>query len=73
MDGKDMAAEANGKVPECDVTPGEPESKLASKESFWHIDRTMLRFKIHFFLYIGGGEDPSNHTLVKILSEGDYL
>ncbi|GIY14165.1 major facilitator superfamily domain-containing protein 6 [Caerostris darwini] len=54
MDGKDMAAEANRKVPECDVTPSEPEAKLATKESFWHIDRTMLRFKIHFFLYIGG-------------------
>ncbi|GFR02571.1 major facilitator superfamily domain-containing protein 6 [Trichonephila clavata] len=35
------------------VSPESPESTEKVK-SFWHIDKEMVRFKIHFFLYIGG-------------------
>ncbi|CAL1300369.1 unnamed protein product [Larinioides sclopetarius] len=28
--------------------------KPTKTNSFWHIDKEMLRFKIHFFLYLGG-------------------
>ncbi|GFY79313.1 major facilitator superfamily domain-containing protein 6 [Trichonephila inaurata madagascariensis] len=35
------------------VSPESPESTDKIK-SFWHIDKEMIRFKIHFFLYIGG-------------------
>ncbi|GBO10544.1 hypothetical protein AVEN_216873-1, partial [Araneus ventricosus] len=45
-----MTVESNGKTPD---VPAESPRTTTEKESFWHIDREMLRFKIHFFLFIG--------------------
>ncbi|GFS57300.1 major facilitator superfamily domain-containing protein 6 [Nephila pilipes] len=49
-----MTSEKEGKIIDVYVIPAEPPDKKAKSKSFWHIDRGMLRFKIHFFLYIGG-------------------
>ncbi|XP_042910596.1 major facilitator superfamily domain-containing protein 6 [Parasteatoda tepidariorum] len=35
-------------------TPKDKTEGNAEKKSFFHIDKEMLRFKIHFFLFIGG-------------------
>lgn len=29
-------------------------NSIDSKMAWWHIDKKMIRFKLHFFLYIGG-------------------
>ncbi|CAL1290974.1 unnamed protein product [Larinioides sclopetarius] len=48
-----MTVESNGKASDAYVVPVESPLTTSKKESFWHIDREMLRFKIHFFLFIG--------------------
>ncbi|GFT29305.1 hypothetical protein TNCV_756751 [Trichonephila clavipes] len=32
------------------------------KYKFWHIDREMLRFKIHFFMFIGGNIEQTQFS-----------
>ncbi|GBN15626.1 hypothetical protein AVEN_51240-1 [Araneus ventricosus] len=48
-----MSVESNGKTPDVYDVPAESSRTTTEKESFWHIDREMLRFKIHFILFIG--------------------
>ncbi|GIY19152.1 major facilitator superfamily domain-containing protein 6 [Caerostris extrusa] len=47
-----MASDKNEKSREADAS--ESTEKLVEKKSFWRVDKEMLRFKIHFFLYNGG-------------------
>ncbi|GIY14161.1 MFS_1_like domain-containing protein [Caerostris darwini] len=50
-----MAGEREEKPLDVCLIPTEsPEIVVKKEASFWHIDKEMLRFKIHFFLYIGG-------------------
>ncbi|GFS49996.1 major facilitator superfamily domain-containing protein 6 [Trichonephila clavipes] len=49
-----MSVEKNGKTVDVSVIPAELPDKKVKTKSFWRIDPEMLRFKIHFFLYIGG-------------------
>ncbi|GFS57304.1 major facilitator superfamily domain-containing protein 6 [Nephila pilipes] len=48
-----ISEKKGGNIDVC-VIPAKPPDKKAKPKSFWHIDRGMLRFKIHFFLYVGG-------------------
>ncbi|GFS57298.1 major facilitator superfamily domain-containing protein 6 [Nephila pilipes] len=48
-----MSAEKNGKVLDVYVIPLEVSDSAVKTKSFSHIDKQMIRFKIHYFLYIG--------------------
>ncbi|GBM75619.1 hypothetical protein AVEN_101311-1 [Araneus ventricosus] len=51
-----MASEKHAKsVQICTVLATEPlpQKKDADRKKFWHIDKDMLRFKIHYFLFFG--------------------
>ncbi|GIY14157.1 major facilitator superfamily domain-containing protein 6 [Caerostris darwini] len=47
-----MASDQSEKSREANAS--ESTEKLVEKKSFWRVDKEMLRFKIHFFLYNGG-------------------
>ncbi|KAG8179140.1 hypothetical protein JTE90_015330 [Oedothorax gibbosus] len=53
-----MDSQKNGKTVDVYFLPTksseQDEEKLSSTKSFWHVDKEMLRFKIHYFLYVGG-------------------
>ncbi|GFY49506.1 major facilitator superfamily domain-containing protein 6 [Trichonephila inaurata madagascariensis] len=49
-----MSTEKNGITVDVYVIPAELPDKKVKTKSFWRIDPEMLRFKIHFFLYVGG-------------------
>ncbi|XP_055936884.1 uncharacterized protein LOC129966481 [Argiope bruennichi] len=49
-----MNVEQNRETSDVYVTPNESPGKMKKNHFSCHIDREMLRFKIHFFLYIGG-------------------
>ncbi|XP_055930126.1 major facilitator superfamily domain-containing protein 6-like isoform X2 [Argiope bruennichi] len=49
-----MMAQENGKNGDIYIIPSKSATqKTAEIQKFWHIDREMLRFKLHFFLFIG--------------------
>ncbi|GFU15727.1 major facilitator superfamily domain-containing protein 6 [Nephila pilipes] len=50
-----MVALENGKEIDIYAIPSDTEHKKTAKakDKFWHIDRDMLGFKIHFFMFIG--------------------
>ncbi|KAF8768455.1 hypothetical protein HNY73_021273 [Argiope bruennichi] len=48
-----MNVEQNRETSDVYVTPNESPGKMKKNHFSCHIDREMLRFKIHFFLYIG--------------------
>ncbi|CAL1299101.1 unnamed protein product, partial [Larinioides sclopetarius] len=48
-----MASEKSEKFQKVYIIPNESLDKTMKIKSWWHIDRKMLRFKIHFFLYNG--------------------
>ncbi|GBO06647.1 hypothetical protein AVEN_155548-1, partial [Araneus ventricosus] len=51
-----MAAQENRKNDEVYTIPAKSavQETAETREKFWHIDREMLRFKLHFFLFMGG-------------------
>ncbi|CAL1300366.1 unnamed protein product [Larinioides sclopetarius] len=51
-----MVKQENGKNEEVHTIPPKLAEKkmVETREKFWHIDREMLRFKLHFFLFVGG-------------------
>ncbi|CAL1300365.1 unnamed protein product [Larinioides sclopetarius] len=50
-----MVKQENGKNEEVHTIPPKLAEKkmVETREKFWHIDREMLRFKLHFFLFVG--------------------
>ncbi|GBM75613.1 hypothetical protein AVEN_101306-1 [Araneus ventricosus] len=51
-----MASEKNGKNVEIYTVPASeppPQKEADERKKFWHIDKEMLRFKIHYFLFVG--------------------
>ncbi|CAL1293694.1 unnamed protein product [Larinioides sclopetarius] len=51
-----MVSEKNAKNVEIYTVPASdslPEKKTNDKKKFWHIDKEMLRFKVHYFLFVG--------------------
>ncbi|KAG8179542.1 hypothetical protein JTE90_000943 [Oedothorax gibbosus] len=53
-----MDSQKNGKTIDVYIlstkSAEQDQEKLKSPKSFWHVDKEMLRFKIHYFLYVGG-------------------
>ncbi|GFS95928.1 major facilitator superfamily domain-containing protein 6 [Nephila pilipes] len=59
-----MTTEKNGKSLDVYVIPTESSEQLLKTKSFWHIDKQMIRFKLHFFLYIGGFAAANPYVIV---------
>ncbi|GFQ65624.1 major facilitator superfamily domain-containing protein 6 [Trichonephila clavata] len=59
-----MTAEKNGKSLDVYVIPTESSEQLIKPKSFWHVDKQMIRFKLHYFLYIGGFGAANPYVMV---------
>ncbi|GFR02567.1 major facilitator superfamily domain-containing protein 6 [Trichonephila clavata] len=59
-----MTAEKNEKSLDVYVIPTESSEQLIKPKSFWHIDKKMIRFKLHYFLFVGGYGAANPYVMV---------